>query len=208
MINLVYSIIPEGDISDQQLQALIDQLPLYEKQRILRLKQKQDRILSACGLLMIREAAGDLGSLKRNAYGKPFLESPVNFSISHSGKMVACAYTDATEIGMDLEEIRMINIHDFHMIMTKDEIRKTNSIADFYKLWTKKEAVIKAVGKGFSIDAKELFIEEGSCSFEGQDWILSRVQLDPGYECYVAHKNIQELVVKEFFIGVTEQKTN
>lgn len=205
MIRLFYSIVQESEISDQQLIQLIDQLPLVEKQRISKLKQKQDRILSTYGLLMLKEVAGNIDSLQRDAYGKPFLEPALNFSISHAGKLVACAYTESGEVGLDVEEIKNIDISDFHLVMTEKEIGETDSSESFFKLWTQKEAVIKGAGKGFSIDVKELELKENTCVCEGKSWFLSQVKIHPAYECYVAHTEKQEIVLKEFVINAAQK---
>ncbi|PKI38511.1 uncharacterized protein LOC116209687 isoform X1 [Punica granatum] len=114
----------------------------------------------------------DPSSLKfrKNIHGKPELEwdendhgspPPIHFNISHTASLIACGVTVNSPIGIDLEEKdRKIknNIVSFaRRYFTAHEVEMLSSIPDpetqrqhFIKLWTLKEAYVKALGKGFS----------------------------------------------------------
>ena len=99
-----------------------------------------------------------------NQYGKPFLDPifssyPLNFNLSHSGSMALYAITRNMEIGVDVEHVRS----DFEYQQVAERFFSTNEVTAlraiptemklkaFYTCWTRKEAYIKAHGKGLSL---------------------------------------------------------
>ncbi|KAF9680865.1 hypothetical protein SADUNF_Sadunf06G0166100 [Salix dunnii] len=107
---------------------------------------------------------------KRNVHGKPELEwesdgcqcpSPLHFNMSHTTSLIACGMTVNSSIGIDIEEKqRKIknNILAFsRRYFSLHEVEHLSAISDsevqrqeFVKLWTLKEAYVKALGRGFS----------------------------------------------------------
>lgn len=90
-----------------------------------------------------------------------FSSPPLHFNISHTSSMIACGVTVNVPIGIDLEEKqRRIknNIISFaQRYFSPYEVKLLTAISDpevqheeFMKLWTLKEAYVKALGKGFS----------------------------------------------------------
>lgn len=104
-------------------------------------------------------------------YGKPFalvngMRTHINFNISHSGQHGLIAIVPATRIGVDVEErVPRKGLEDtVGMILTPGE-RKTVARASgaqkihlLYQLWTMKEALVKALGQGFSLDMTQFEI--------------------------------------------------
>jgi 4'-phosphopantetheinyl transferase len=99
-----------------------------------------------------------------NQYGKPFLAAEfsaylINFNLSHSGSMALYAITRNMEIGVDVERVRS----DFEYEEIAELFFSANEVAilrmiptekkleAFYNCWTRKEAYIKAQGKGLSL---------------------------------------------------------
>lgn len=96
----------------------------------------------------------------KNNYGKPFLkDSYVHFNMSHSHHLMCCTIGYNCKLGIDIE------LHnddfDFHEISTHiftssekeyfSSLKAHKSrIQFFYKLWTKKEALSKAIGSGLA----------------------------------------------------------
>lgn len=92
--------------------------------------------------------------------GKPYL-SPnhgrnLHFNISHSGTVWVIAVSETHSIGIDIEYINQ-DINPFQsaaVAFSLDERsclqHKGYPVADFFKIWTAKEAVLKATGAGFS----------------------------------------------------------
>ncbi len=97
-------------------------------------------------------------------YGKLFLapefsDDLLNFNLSHSGSMALYAVTRNMEIGVDIERVRS----DFEYEEIAERFFSANEAAilrtipvekkleAFYNCWTRKEAYIKAHGKGLSL---------------------------------------------------------
>ncbi|KAM3743784.1 hypothetical protein ACB098_06G001400 [Castanea mollissima] len=107
---------------------------------------------------------------KKNIYGKPEVEwqdvdgshlPPLHFNISHTSSIIACGVTVNSAIGIDVEEKQRKlknNILAFaRRYFSPYEVGLLTAISDpefqrqeFIKLWTLKEAYVKALGRGFS----------------------------------------------------------
>ena len=90
---------------------------------------------------------------KYNEHGKPYMANGPYFSISHCKEGIAVAIDDAP-IGIDIEAIRHANEDLIERTMNEEEKRlianSQQPIADreFTRLWTQKEAIVKAEGIG------------------------------------------------------------
>lgn len=94
------------------------------------------------------------------AHGKPFLVGHVlSFNLSHSGDYWVLAVADLDAIGVDVETIkprngmqaiarRCFSANEFEQWISfpPDEQRRA-----FFRLWTIKEAFVKAVGRGIAL---------------------------------------------------------
>lgn len=98
---------------------------------------------------------------KFNSYGKPYIvDYPwLHFNLSHSAEL-ACVAISSTEIGVDVEYIAKnldyLKIANYYF--TKLELNLINNQRDntnrskiFFKIWTMKEALLKAIGTGLTI---------------------------------------------------------
>jgi 4'-phosphopantetheinyl transferase len=110
------------------------------------------------------------------AYGKPALageheHSSLRFNMSHSHNVALLAITDEKQLGVDVEYIRS----DFasediaRRFFSRLEVESFNAlgreeqVAAFFRCWTRKEAFIKATGKGLSqpLDAFDVTLATG-----------------------------------------------
>lgn len=100
--------------------------------------------------------------MEYNEHGKPFLPDGPFFSISHCKAGIAVA-VDEQPIGIDIESIRHADEELIERTMNEEEQRMIRSAAQpdrmFTRLWTQKEAVVKAEGSGI-------------CSFEQLQTLL------------------------------------
>ncbi|KAH0927197.1 hypothetical protein HID58_019453 [Brassica napus] len=103
-------------------------------------------------------------------HGKPEVDWEVDtttnypklkFNISHTDSLIACGVTVNVPVGIDVEDktrkLRHNVISLAKRFYSSQEVKFLSSIADmeaeskeFIKLWTLKEAYVKALGKGFS----------------------------------------------------------
>lgn len=107
---------------------------------------------------------------KKNKFGKPEIlwrsdgsrmEWPLHFNISHTSSLIACGITMDTPIGIDIEEKKRKTAKNILSLarryFTPSEVDYLARISnpdtqqkEFIKLWTLKEAYVKALGRGFS----------------------------------------------------------
>lgn len=106
-----------------------------------------------------------------NSYNKPFLkDSKLQFNLTHSDNIIIIAIGYADELGVDVEHIkpaaqllqimkRIFSPVEVHELMKNDQQQLLKA---FYTGWTKKEAYVKAKGKGLSIPLKSFAIGSGN----------------------------------------------
>lgn len=96
--------------------------------------------------------------LLRAENGKPYIKgNPAYISISHSGDFVAAAVSEKP-IGIDIEIIKEKDLDFTKKLFCDSDLEFINSESDsltaFYKVWTAKEAYLKAFSKSFK-EAKD-----------------------------------------------------
>ncbi|HJP92705.1 MAG TPA: 4'-phosphopantetheinyl transferase superfamily protein [Pyrinomonadaceae bacterium] len=137
------------------------------------------------------------------AYGKPALageheNSKVRFNMSHSHNLALLAITEEKHLGIDIEHIRS----DFasgeiaRRFFSRIEVESFNAlqpgeqVAAFFRCWTRKEAFMKATGKGMSqpLDAFDVTLAPAEppalLRVEDDDasrWSLSDIDVGEGY---------------------------
>jgi 4'-phosphopantetheinyl transferase len=121
-------------------------------------------ILRALLARYLSTPAGDL-RFCHNAHGKPALASgsrtkDLRFNLSHSQRLALFAFAFRREVGVDLEYNRPFDSEErlaerFFSPQEVTELKKLPESAQteaFFNCWTRKEAYIKALGGGLSID--------------------------------------------------------
>jgi 4'-phosphopantetheinyl transferase len=99
-----------------------------------------------------------------NEYGKPSIAYPpagthLHFNLSHSGDLALCAFAYNRQIGVDLEYMRAgieygeLATHYFsaHECATLHALPANVQEEAFFLCWSRKEAYIKARGRGLSL---------------------------------------------------------
>ncbi len=122
----------------------------------------------------ITESASARLTFGEGPHGKPTLPGGPEFSASHSGDAVLIGVTDDIPIGVDVELVRskprldaiarrFFSPREASYLETLDPTQRT---AAFYRLWTLKEALVKAIGTGIAgnlsqteVDTATLFDE-------------------------------------------------
>ena len=125
----------------------------------------------ALRVLLGRELGEDPASLTFHLgpWGKPHLpEDPLQFSVAHSRDWAAIAITRAPRVGIDIEPIRAIpDLPELAVTAFADEesgairaLPPTQRQEAFFRVWTRKEAVAKALGEGLRA-MKGFVVSEG-----------------------------------------------
>ncbi len=133
----------------------------------------------------LNEATGDeLFSVRKNRFGKPFFENRnIHFSITHTRGVVAVAFSSEYEPGIDVEKVRELDIDEILGTIATDNERQRiidseKPFHEFFRLFTSKEAFLKAIGKGFSSDPRSINIDD--MESRGEISVLRR-ELDDGF---------------------------
>jgi 4'-phosphopantetheinyl transferase len=193
MLSIYFTRKPKN-ISAEKLFAATQNFPNYLKDSILTNNNQS----SALGYLLLNQALKDAGQydllseISRSETGKPFFKnSHWHFNISHSGDYVVCAVSDKNELGIDIQIHKALNISYYQRHFTENEwhnlITATDSSKAFCRLWSQKEALMKADGRGLDIPLKTIIIEsEKATKIDKNSWFLTAIPIDKNYETYLA----------------------
>lgn len=150
-------------------------------ERVKRYRLTDDKKRCITAGLLIRRFIGD-AEIVKNEYGKPFASGGKYFNISHSGDYVLFALSEC-EIGCDIERFHYVDaVKTGRVVFTDCETEMLLSSFDrlgaFFRLWTKKESLLKCMGEGFhrsarSVDVRYDFFEENEKKYFLKTWNFS-----------------------------------
>ena len=183
--------------NEQELTDKLLLLPASLQQIILRKRQWTDKQLSIGGKLLLIEALKQLGKgnmsladIKYNSHHRPYFENTVDFNIAHSGNVVVCCATDSGQIGIDVEQIKEIDLADYTDHFTPNEWSVINTypnqVEGFYDFWTRKEAVLKAIGTGFHTPLSSVDVSANEITYDGITYHIQPRQIANGYKSHIA----------------------
>lgn len=199
-------------VPDEVIDALAALLTDAERARANRYRFDDDRRRSIVARASTRRMlANALGtdprplSIVEGDHGKPALAGhEMEFNASHSGDLVAVALA-ATPVGIDIERRRALHapLTLARRFFSPDEFAFVSAASDlasaFFHVWTAKEAIVKASGKG--IGASDLrgftvpFGERRSGLVTGTWSVTSIDPPRPGYYAAVAVAGVAESVI-------------
>ncbi len=111
-----------------------------------------------------RKIAFELG-----AHGKPYItDTGLRFNLSHSGDVAAMAFADGMDVGIDVECFRR-RLNDpegiarrfFSETEFQAYLAAQNRELTFFRIWTRKEAFIKATGEGMQRPLSSFVVSAG-----------------------------------------------
>jgi 4'-phosphopantetheinyl transferase len=116
--------------------------------------------------------SGELGTdrLTYPARGKPVLANAPDFSISHAGGFAVCVVALESRVGIDIEGLARVRVETLRRVARARELERF--AADPHgaaKLWTRKEAVLKAAGASV-FEAAAVEVAEDHAAFRGARW--------------------------------------
>jgi 4'-phosphopantetheinyl transferase len=160
-INVDYWVLPL-DWAPREFAWLAGLCTQKERNRLSRSVSALDgkRRVVARGLLRLVLAsyvnvAPELLEFARNPFGKPALvtlHEPCGFNLSHSEGWAVIAVCSDVAVGIDIEVVRPIEADITGTTLTAREHSRLMDLssdlrqASFYRAWTRKEAVLKAIG--------------------------------------------------------------
>lgn len=202
------------EVSEAEVRACYELLSTEERERAQRFKIERPRTDFVLTRGTLRLLLGQYLGIEAKAVqfryenkGKPFLaeEGGLDFNVSHTNGLALMGFVRSRSIGVDVEKIRpdtevgKLAERFFSdgerrdlRLLRGDELR-----AAFFRVWTRKEAYIKATGDGLSLplDQFDVSIAAGDRSAlsatrpdaaEAERWTVSDVTIPDGYAAAVA----------------------
>ncbi|WP_165872288.1 4'-phosphopantetheinyl transferase family protein [Tenacibaculum sp. M341] len=182
-------------LPNHSFEKLVALLPLEMQKKTRNYKRWQDAHAYLYGRLLLKEAISQLRYdyslelMQKTEYGKPYFEnSEFTFNISHSGEYIVCAVsTDEKQfLGVDIEEVKPIEFEGFKSIFSEEEKKMISNYKNFYTFWTRKEAIVKADGRGLQIPLNTINTTSLSVLLENKKYNLYQIDIDENYITYIA----------------------
>ena len=172
VIHLWYA---ELDWSPERLEQGWRVLTLSEQERAMRFVQVKHRERYIAASAILRDILSQYTNIppaalqfRKGEHGKPYLDHPTDlqFNASHSEGVALFAITRGREVGVDVEFMRRgVDergvVERFFSPREKAEylaLPPSQQLSAFYRLWTRKEAYIKMIGKGLSFPLKRFSV--------------------------------------------------
>lgn len=187
--------------NETEFNSYLDKLPPSLKNKVLKLRRWQDAYASLFGKLLLKAALANCGfssftfdDLQYTSFNRPFIEGDIDFNLSHSGAFVVCALSNEGKVGVDIEEVKAINLEHFESQFTADEwlniTGATDPYREFYSCWTKKEAILKASGEGLNIPLNQVQLFDDHGVLNKNKWHIKEYHLADNYSIYLASEAI------------------
>lgn len=169
------------DVSDKIVRRLNEVLFHDELVRAARFVFERDRRRFVVAHAALRSVLGQYLDCESanirfdyGAYGKPYLSDRIDslsFNLSHSDELALLGVARGREIGIDIERLdRRINIFEVaDQFFTPKEIAAIRAAVHdrqhlrFLEFWTRKEAYLKALGKGLAIPLNQFDVSTLEC---------------------------------------------
>jgi len=196
-------------INNETIQSLISTLSVFEQNKLYAIKHKNVLKQRLFGSIILKHIAVGLGIVNAEYVsltisGKPFFTLPngFDFNISHSGNMVVCCLAKDSIVGIDLELIRPVNIEvykNYFDLKEWDIITKSdNSGVTFFRLWVRKEAIIKADGRGIGIELSSLNCLKNIVITGSNTYFIENIDIDYEYTCAIACSEKKTIKLTDF----------
>lgn len=179
--------------------ALVDLLDAHERGRLGRFRREVDaaRYLAAHALTRLALAAlmdADPAALAFDRtcrcgrpHGKPRLDGDrPGFSLTHAGDLVGVAVHDGP-VGLDVERARPLPDLAGMAAHACSPAETVGDEAAFFRLWTRKEALLKSTGEGLSTPMSDITLgTDGAVRWAGRQHWVHDLAPAPGHPAALA----------------------
>lgn len=152
--------------TEEKLLRDIALLPDWRREQTMRFKHLEGRRNCTRALLLLAECLGvnaaDIPPFQYNEHDKPSLNSKLstlNFNLSHCHEAVACLVSDVP-CGIDVESVGRYSDSVARYSMDGEQMQQIlgsgNPALAFIRLWTQKEAYLKALGTGIQDNMRDI----------------------------------------------------
>ena len=154
------------------IEKIASELPAHEQAHARLYRSGQDRENFVIARTLIRRVCADYSGLHPSAVplrvtplGRPYVgrdgwtrEGIVEFNITHSDECVVLAWAEDERVGVDVELVKSgpgANLEEIaRLSFSQNEydvltsVKAEEAAAVFYRIWVRKEAIVKAIGCG------------------------------------------------------------
>lgn len=190
----VVQIVEETALSPALEAAWLRDLPASRREQLVEWPDAPARHRSLLASRLLLEGlkrfgfpAGSLAGLRYSRHGKPTLDLPIEFSLSHCAGRILCALATSGPVGVDVEPIGALTAAEFGHYFTADERAWAGDDPQrFCALWTRKEAVVKAAGSRGLAAMRDVRIDHDQAFHAGTRWYTAPISVDRGFSAHVA----------------------
>jgi 4'-phosphopantetheinyl transferase len=141
-------------------------------------------------------------------HGKPEIGMPGNasqlrFNMAHSGQRAIFAIASNCDVGVDVEHtasrIEVAELWD-HVLCASEQaqLRKLPAAEQrdaFFRVWTRKEAALKAAGVGLLVPPATLdVLSSAEALINGHQWRITDLSIQPQYRAAVAAAKVDRII--------------
>ncbi len=153
----------------------------------------KERARAAVSAILARYA-GHPPRFQVSGSGKPSLEgaTPLRFNASHSRDLALCAVACGREVGVDVERVRagLDGVDIARRFFPPAEAAEVERHPDaFFRYWTRREAYIKALGRGL----------RGIREPVAEGWTVADLEVGEGWAAAVAYEGHGCRIVRQLF---------
>jgi 4'-phosphopantetheinyl transferase len=187
------------ELPDDEVHAAKALLSADELERADRFAFRRDRHRFIATHAKLRQLLGEHLDMAPEAlefsygpFGKPSLASQpaghdLRFNVSHSGDVAVFAFTQGRDVGVDVEAVASMDDRDevAEQCFSDMEQRFYSALSEedkpqgFFNCWTRKEAVVKAMGDGLNFPLSEFDVTLAP----GESAEILSLGSAPGHEC-------------------------
>lgn len=167
-------------------------LPEFMRTDIARYKHAADRKVRLAARFMLYkclEADGRpelIHQWRKDAHHKPFISGWLHFNISHSAEL-AVFVCGEDPMGIDIEKNTAQDYTEmaawFHPEEQAFIWEAPDTGSAFYTIWTRKEALLKAVGTGIVNGLSHVSCLGERVDFQGKSWYFYKISIHEDYTC-------------------------
>ena len=196
--------------SEQEFEKKLFSLPESIINKINQYNNYEDKVLRLAGKLLLQEAFKgidianklSLSDILLNDNGKPVTANhSIYFNTAYSGNIAIFIINTSGETGIDIEKIITADLSLYQDYFTLKEWNSIISINDsltinyqFFHLWTRKEAILKASGKGLLYALNTIEVLDSTVNLNNKSYYLQTINLHKEYICHIATEELCEEV--------------
>lgn len=176
------------------------------RQKLMRIMPMEIKIRKVAARLLLRKALRDWGyigdlNIQLTAFGKPYIHAAPAFNISYTHGQVLLAISSIPGIGVDIEWAKPIDYKSMMSVMHPNEqkwiMESDAPMHNFYRIWTRKEAVLKALGIGLINELDMLDCTQKYVQYNGEGilWKTVKAFEDEYKVCLAAKEEIHDIKI-------------